>query len=76
MPQVTIYIDAETDEAMREAAARAGQSVSAWVGSLIREKSAAEWPAGFFEDLAAAWNDTDPKEFEIEYPPDLPREKW
>lgn len=75
MAQVTIYLDDETDRKARAAAAQAGQSVSAWVGGLIRNKVASEWPAGFFEDLAGAWRDDDAIQIEPNTTPDLPREE-
>jgi hypothetical protein len=45
MPQVTLYIDDETDEKARAAAAAAGISYSRWVSDLIRAKTLDEWPS-------------------------------
>ncbi len=56
MPQVTIYLDAETEARMREAARAAGLSYSKWVARLIEERTRTEWPQGIV-DLAGAWAD-------------------
>ena len=51
MPQLTIYLDEETEEKAREAAQRAGFSLSRWA----REKLSAAadvgktWPEGYFD---------------------------
>jgi len=54
MPQVTLYLDAETDEKVRRAARAARISRSRWVAEAIRKSLAAEWPATVRE-LAGAW---------------------
>jgi len=56
MPQVTLYIDAETGARMKAAAKAAGVSVSRWVAELIRARTQAEWPASV-RRLAGAWPD-------------------
>jgi hypothetical protein len=58
MPQVTLYLDEETETRMKAAAQAAGVSQSKWVAELIREKSATEWPASFAR-LIGAWADRD-----------------
>ena len=45
MPQVTLYLDDETDAKARVAATAAGVSYSRWVSDLIRAKTRNEWPA-------------------------------
>jgi hypothetical protein len=45
MPQVTLYLDDETDAKARAAAAAAGVSYSRWVSDLVRAKTLDEWPA-------------------------------
>ncbi len=42
MPQVTLYLDDETDALARASAAAAGMSYSRWLGELIRSSS--DWP--------------------------------
>jgi hypothetical protein len=44
VPQVTLYIDEDTDAKARAAAAAAGQSYSRWVVELIRARTRDEWP--------------------------------
>lgn len=56
MGQLTIYLDAETEKKMREAAERNGLSQSKWVANLIREKTATRWPDDV-SALAGAWKD-------------------
>ena len=56
MGQVTLYLDEETEAKMRTAAKAAGLSQSRWVMSLIREKTATEWPASVAQ-LMGAWAD-------------------
>jgi hypothetical protein len=45
MPQVTLYLDDETDAKARAAAVAAGVSYSRWVSDLIRAKILDEWPS-------------------------------
>lgn len=56
MGQVTIYIDAETEEKMIASAKAAKISKSKWVTQVIKEKVASEWPASVHK-LAGAWED-------------------
>ena len=42
MPQVTLYLDDETDALARASAAAAGLSYSRWLADLIRSTS--DWP--------------------------------
>ena len=44
MPQITLYIDQETDSKARAAARAAGVSYSKWVAELIRSRTRDEWP--------------------------------
>jgi hypothetical protein len=44
MPQVTLYIDEDTDAKARAAAESAGVSYSRWVSDLIRSRTRDEWP--------------------------------
>jgi hypothetical protein len=56
MGQVTLYLDEQTEERMRRAAAEAGLSQSRWVAELIRRRTASEWPESV-RRLAGAWPD-------------------
>lgn len=57
MPQVTLYLDEETERLMREHAKAAGLPYSKWVALLIRDKARSQWPtavreaAGRFPDF-------------------------
>ena len=44
MAQVTVYLPDDLLVIARERAAREHRSLSAWVGGLIREATANEWP--------------------------------
>jgi len=56
MGQVTLYVDAETEQRMKTAAKAAGLSTSKWVTQLIVEKINNEWPEDV-KNLAGAWPD-------------------
>ncbi|HRP98368.1 MAG TPA: hypothetical protein PL143_19200 [Rhodocyclaceae bacterium] len=56
MGQVTIYLDHESEQRVRAAAAAAGMPVSRWVAQLVRKKTQNEWPATV-RALAGAWQD-------------------
>lgn len=56
MGQLTLYLDAETENKVKTAAKAAGVSQSRWVAELIREKTATRWPESIAR-LAGAWAD-------------------
>ena len=56
MAQITLYLDADTEVKLRQAAKAAGVSQSRWVAELIRERTASEWPESVAR-LAGAWTD-------------------
>ncbi len=56
MGQVTIYLEAEIETKMRQAAKAMHVSQSKWISSLIKEKVADEWPESVLK-LAGAWPD-------------------
>lgn len=56
MAQVTLYLDAEVEARMKEAAKAAGVSQSRWLADLIRDWTANEWPPSVAA-LAGAWSD-------------------
>ncbi|GJL52424.1 CopG family transcriptional regulator [Candidatus Nitrospira salsa] len=56
MGQVTIYLEAEIEAKMRQAAKAMHVSQSKWIASLIKEKVADEWPESVLK-LAGAWSD-------------------
>ncbi len=56
MGQVTIYIDADTEEKMTNMVKKSGISKSKWIAQLIREKTATTWPDNV-RKLSGAWGD-------------------
>ncbi len=74
MSQLTLYLDADTETRMRQAAREAGVSLSRWVAALIREKTSAEWPQSIVR-LAGSWTDFPTREeIHADLGEDLPRE--
>ena len=55
MAQVTIYLDDDSDNRLKEAARAEGLSVSKWIARLIEEKTRGEWPSSV-RGLAGAWS--------------------
>lgn len=51
MAQVTIYLPANVLAAARKCAGEEGQSLSAWVSTLVREATATEWPGSLVDLL-------------------------
>lgn len=73
MAQVTLYLDAETEQRMKAAARSAGISNSRWVAELIRSRTASEWPESV-RRLAGAWPDfPTAEELRAGLPDDVPR---
>ena len=56
MGQVTIYLDAETEERARAAARAEGVALSRWVAERIQRRARGEWPEAV-RALAGAWPD-------------------
>ena len=64
MGQVTIYLDNEIENKMKDAARANHMSVSKWVAVLIREKVSTEWPQDVV-NLAGSWKKDFPTLAEI-----------
>ncbi len=74
MPQLTLYLDQETEMRMRTAAEAAGLSISKWVTTLVRGRSPDKWPASVTA-LAGAWSDLPvAEEIRADMGSDVPRE--
>lgn len=74
MAQVTIYLDKETEEKMREYIKLRDVSQSQWIAGLIREKLLDVWPDEVVA-LAGAWEDfPSQEELRAEIEPDPERE--
>jgi len=75
MGQVTIYLDQETERKLQAFLEGGNMSKSRWIASLIREKTAAEWPRSVAR-LAGAWQDfPDADELRSDIGSDSPREQ-
>ena len=74
MPQISLYIDEETLERVKNAAARRHTSISKWVTELIRARVQPEYPPDY-EQLFGSVQDesfTEPEDFP--FYSDSPRE--
>ncbi len=56
MGQVTIYLDDETEQRLKSAAAAAKMPVSRWIAKLVKDKTRTQWPDSVRE-LPGAWSD-------------------
>ena len=76
MGQVTIYLDHEIENMMKNAAKSSHISVSKWVANIIQEKISTEWPEDVVK-LAGSWKDDFPTLDEIRstHATDSPREE-
>ncbi len=76
MGQVTIYLDHEIENKMKNAAKSDHISVSKWVSNIIREKISTEWPEDVVK-LAGSWRDDFPtlEEIRSTHATDSPREE-
>lgn len=74
MSQVTIYLDEQTDQKLRQAVKQSGLSKSQWITRLIKEKTATEWPE-VVREMVGQWQEV-PEQEEIRKTEgqDLPRE--
>ncbi len=48
MPPVTIYLPGDLIDAARKAARGRNRSLSAWIGGLVQDAVATDWPQSFF----------------------------
>ncbi len=53
MPQLSLYLDDATMEALRSDAGRERVSLSQYARQLIRERAESSWPAGFWDTYGA-----------------------
>lgn len=56
MAQLTIYLDEDLIQRVREAAQEAGIPQSQWIAKLIRERTRTSWPESV-RKLAGSWKD-------------------
>jgi len=76
MPEMTIYLDHETERLVREAARVAGEPASKWIADAIRSRVRHEWPADVLEILGS-WPTNFPESNELRagMGDDAPREE-
>ena len=77
MGQVTIYLDNEIENKMKNAARASHLSVSKWIAGVVEEKISAEWPHDIIK-LAGSWKDDDfpsLQEIRLTSTDDSPREE-
>lgn len=74
MSQVTIYLDEQIDQKLRQTVKQSGLSKSQWITRLIKEKTATEWPE-VVREMVGQWQEV-PEQEEIRKTEgkDLPRE--
>ena len=75
MPQLTIYLDSETDQLVREASRLSGEPASKWIADAIRKRVRHEWPADVLAILGT-WpaDHPEPGELRSGLGEDVPRE--
>lgn len=74
MPQVTIYLDAETAAKAKAAARAAGLSQSRWLAELIRRHAGSVWPDSVRRLAGACPGFPDTAELRAGLGKDIPRE--
>ena len=75
MPQVTIYLDDETNALVKASVKGSGLSQSQWVADAIKQKVRKEWPASV-RALIGAWPDfPTAEEIRKRQGVDVPRER-
>lgn len=57
MPQLSLYIDSEALDLLREDAKRSNTSMSKYVTRLIKSKPGSAWPDGYWESVYGALTD-------------------
>jgi hypothetical protein len=55
MPQLHLYVNDEVAAEITRRAKAAGLSVSRYLGQLVRDRTSAGWPPGWFEEVAGGW---------------------
>ena len=56
MPQITIYLDPETEALVNAAVRESGSSKSKWIAQAVRARARSEWPPAVAA-LEGAWAD-------------------
>jgi hypothetical protein len=72
MSQVTLYLDGEAENLLRQSAQAAGLSNSKWVAQLIKKHARQEWPTEL-KALAGSFADFPLRDNELQQGIDMPR---
>jgi hypothetical protein len=75
MPQLTIYIDEETEKRIKSAAKRVKSSVSSWVKEKLTESLETNWPKDYFSLFGSLSRKRFERPRALLYEDDIPREK-
>ena len=74
MAQITIYLDDELLQKVKQSAASSHMSQSQWIANLIRERTHDRWPESI-KQLAGSWQDLpDIETLRSDYGVDIERE--
>jgi hypothetical protein len=74
MPQLSLYLDAETLTLVEKNAELEQVSLSKYVASLIKGHVAQTWPAGFWNLFGSISDDSFRKPAELPFASDVPRQ--
>ncbi|HRH92148.1 MAG TPA: hypothetical protein PLW01_09550 [Agitococcus sp.] len=72
MSQITLYLDDEAEQLLRQSAQAAGLSNSKWIAELIKKHARQEWPKEL-KNLAGSFADFPLRENKLQHAEDTPR---
>lgn len=72
MSQITLYLDDEAEQLLRQSAQAAGLSNSKWIAELIKKHARQEWPIEL-KNLAGAFVDFPLRDNSLQQTADSPR---
>jgi hypothetical protein len=55
MPQIHFYVSKDLASKIKDSANASGVSVSQYVAGVVKENLTADWPEGFFDEVAGGW---------------------
>lgn len=55
MPQLHLYVSKELASRVNDRANAAGMSTSRYIAELVKRDLDADWPDGFFDEVAGGW---------------------
>ena len=72
MSQITLYLDDEAEQLLRQSAQAAGLSNSKWIAELIKKHARQEWPTEL-KNLAGSFADFPLRDNNLQHAEDTPR---